>query len=370
VAADAARRELSGSSGVSLINKVLQDLDRRNAASPTGATSAQHVHAVRGHSKGHEWFWRVLALLVLLSVGWVGWVAYQIQPQPIATELALRAGEDAARKKTVKPAPAVAIPAQAAAEKPASAEQAATTPAKQAATPAPPELFKLALSIESPITQRRPKPAAKTPSPQASLPVSSVSKRDRTLSSADEAETLFRQGVALLNQARISEAQSEFMAALFRSPQHEAARQALIATRIERRQIDEARRLLEEGLVLNPAHTQFASVLARIHVVRGDYRAAAGVLNIPGEAARNDGDYQTVLGAVMQRLGRHAEAAEAFQNATRVDGTPGATWVALGISLEAIGRKADAAQAYRRSLGLAMAPEARSYAESRVRLLD
>ena len=354
---------------MSLINKMLQDLDRRNAmSSAPDAVPPPHVRAVRAPGTGHEWFWRVVAFLVLIAVAWVGWVAYQIKPRPLATDLALSLGEEARRRPAappVRPAPAVV------AEKPA-APAPVPVPAP-APVAAPPELFKLALSIDTPITERAPKPAPvqqAAPKPAATPPVPRVTKRERTSAPADEAEALFRHGVSLLNQARISEAQDDFMAALFRHPGHEAARQALIAIRIERRQIDEARRLLEEGLALNPAQTQFATVLARIHVERGDYRSAANVLTLPGEAARNDADYQLVLGAVLQRLGRHAEAAEAFQNAARVGSQAGTTWVALGISLEAIGRKTDAVQAYKRSLGGPMAQDARSYAESRIRALD
>jgi MSHA biogenesis protein MshN len=239
---------------------------------------------------------------------------------------------------------------------------------------APPELFKLALSIDTPITERSAKPPARTasasPSEVKPALAGKVSKRERPSTAAGEAETLFRHGVALLNQRRISEAQSDFSAALFRQPEHEASRQALIAIRIERRQLDEARRLLEEGLALNPAQTQFAAVLARLHVERGDYHTAAAVLAAAGGTSPDDAEFQLVRGAVLQRLGRHAEAAESFEHAARLGNQSGTTLVALGISLEATGRKADALKAYRRSLAAPMAQEARSYAENRIRALD
>jgi MSHA biogenesis protein MshN len=372
---------------VSLINKMLQDLDRRNAmASAAGQLPPQQVRAVRAAGSGHEWFWRVIALLVLIAFAWVGWVFYQMQPQPLATDLAFSAGEAAQRKTAAakvapKPAEGAEKAAQAQTPAPAPVAEVAPAPAKESVVVAPapqpappPELFKLALAIDTPIKDR-PKPAVKAaqaaPSKPSSAPtVSSVNKRDRAGVPADEAEALFRHGVALLNQSRITEAQQEFQAALFRHPQHEAARQALLATRIERRQIDDARRLLEDGLALNPEHTQFATVLARVHVDRGDYKAAAGVLTIPAEIARKDPDYQVVLGAVLQRLGQHVEAAEALDSAARSGRAPAVTWIALGISFEAVGRRADAVQSYKRSLSGPLAPEARSYAEGRIRTLE
>lgn len=347
---------------MSLINKVLQDLDKRNSAAPAAGASP-HVRAVHASGSGHEWFWRVLGLLVLLSVSWVGWVAWQIQPRPLATDLALTAGE-AAQKKPPKPAsaPVAAAPAPAA----ASVEKPAAAPAAPALTP-PPELFKLALAIDTPIAERR-APVARKALPAVVVPPVQVSRYAR--GPGEEAEAQFHRGVALLNQGRISEAEQNFTAALVRNPAHEASRQALIALRIERREYGEAQQLLEQGLALNPEQAQFAMVLARIHVERQDYPAAARVLTLSGEGARNNPDYQLVRGAVMQRLGRHDEAVEALQAATRLPNAPATGLVALGISLEASGRKTEALEAYKRSLEMALAPETRSYALGRVRMLQ
>lgn len=367
---------------MSLINKMLQDLDRRNAlGSASGPVPPQQVRAVSAPGAGHEWFWRTLAALALMGFGWVGWVVYQVRPlPPLATDLALNASEEARRKAAATPAKIIAPPAQPVPE-----------PIQQASAPAPaaalkvaaealpnlpaPELFKLALSIDRPIAERVAKPPARSPGvkkPAATdAGASRVSKRERPQSPAEEAEALFRHGVVFLNQGRISEAREDFAAALAKHSGHEAARQALIAILIERRQLDDARRLLEEGLSLNPAQTQFAAVLARVLVERGDYREAANVLGATPNAGADDADYQLLHGAVLQRLGRHAEAIEAFQRAAKIANQPGAIWVALGISLEATGRKVEALQSYRHSLGAgALAQDARSYAESRIRALD
>ena len=377
--AGAARRELGTSRAVSLINKMLQELDRRNAlGSPGGPVPPQQVRAVSAPGPGREWFWRTLAFLALIAIGWVGWVAYQVRPQPLATELAFNAGEEARRKAAATPAKKLAPPAQAVPAPVVLANAPAPTPAPLAVaqpSPPPPELFKLALSIDRPIAQRVAKPPARSPVVQrpvaADSGASRVSKREIPRSAADEAEALFRHGVVVLNQGRVSAAQQNFAAALAKYSGHEAARQALISILIERRQLEDARQLLEEGLSLNPAQMTFAAVLARVLVERGDYRGAANVLGATRNAAAGDAEYQLLYGAVLQRLGRHAEAVEAFERAARITNQPGVIWVALGISLEAVGNRAEALQAYRRSLGAGpLAQDARAYAESRIRALD
>src|SRR5262245_41437706 len=99
---------------------MLQDLDRRNAmGSANGPVPPQQVRAVGRPGAGHEWFWRTLALLSAAAVGWVGWVAYQMQPRSIVTEMTLTAALQPRAKPAAAPAPQVA----AAPEKPAPAPE-------------------------------------------------------------------------------------------------------------------------------------------------------------------------------------------------------------------------------------------------------
>jgi hypothetical protein len=83
----------------------------------------QHVAApaeasVRGH---WEWFWRIIAGLMLITIGWVGWVAYQIMPRSVATPLAYESqikpgGTAAATQQGAAPAMAQSAPVPSAAD--------------------------------------------------------------------------------------------------------------------------------------------------------------------------------------------------------------------------------------------------------------
>ncbi|MFY9316588.1 MAG: hypothetical protein WAO95_13635, partial [Burkholderiales bacterium] len=96
---------------MSIINKMLQDLDRRQGRADPGADAAiSQVRSVSAPRKDREWFWRIIALLMIIAVAWVAWIAWQLQPrQPVATELALEAAKSTPRT----PAPAAAAPAPA-----------------------------------------------------------------------------------------------------------------------------------------------------------------------------------------------------------------------------------------------------------------
>ena len=82
---------------MSIINKMLQDLDRRQGLSEPDATVAMpQVRTVRAARGDREWFWRIVAVLLVASVGWVAWIAWQLQPrESIATDLALKAAQSA-----------------------------------------------------------------------------------------------------------------------------------------------------------------------------------------------------------------------------------------------------------------------------------
>jgi MSHA biogenesis protein MshN len=365
---------------MSIINRMLQDLDRRQGTSDPDATLAMsQVRTVPAQRKEREWFWRIIAVLMIAALGWVGWIAWQLQPrEPVVTAQAFKAAE-AARRKPAS-APGAAVEAKAPEQKPAAGSPSPEKPAAQA-----PEALKLAEEIETPVRNQAPKPAAAAPKAKESEvkstsaadktaePVTQaaprVEKRDRVRRPEDRAEADFRRGVALLNQGRVAEAEDSFQAALAAHAGHEAARQALIALSLEQRKVDEARRLLQEGLALNPANARFAAVLARILIERKDYAAALEATD--GVRTQAEPELQMMRGTALQRLGRHAEAAEAFQASLRAAPQNGASWMALAISLEAQDKRPEAVDAFKRAAAASnLSVGARDYAEQRARALQ
>lgn len=347
---------------MSVINKMLQELDRRNAAGAAGGeVGAQAVKPVGSVRRGHEWFWRILAVLVVISVSWVGWVAYQLQPRSVVTPLALKAAQRPAveEKPSAAPLPVVQL---------------------EAPKPEPvalPETFKLARSIETPINEPKPRPKleAKKPAPQpaaAAKPPAKVvlDKREPAKAANDTAETRFRRAVALLHQARVSEAEEQLAAALQADPAHVPARQAYVALLLEQQRVASAMRLLREAVDANPTQPTFSLGLARVYAEQRDYPSALAVIEKAGASAQG-GEFQVLRAAVLQRLGRHEEAVSAYEQALQKPAQQaGGNWTGLAISLEALGRQTEAAQAYKRALGAGpLPPEVRDYAEARIRAL-
>ena len=325
---------------MSVINKMLRDLDRRRAL-PESASADPSVRVVP-QVRRSDAFWITMGIEAVVAIGALIWVIYELQPRPLATPLAL--------SRPAVPPPVV-------------------------------EMFKLAEAIETPIPppaarKQLPKPA-KLPPDQAIAPpptapkgsAEAVTKRNRPLSSVDEAEIRFQKGVDRLNQGRPSAAVQEFAAALAVQPAYEPARQALVAVRLEQSEIDEAEKLLTDGMAISPSNAQFATVLARIRVERGDYPGAAELLARTNETGANDAEHQLLFATVLQRLGRHADALAVFENAARLAEPTASAWIAMGISYENVGAKPQALRSYQQSLAAGPTEALRGYAESRIRAL-
>ncbi len=387
---------------MSVINKMLQDLDRREGA-PDGADGGQpHVQAVARESPGREWFWRTLAVLIVIALAWVGWVAYQILPRPIVTELAYKSADEARARAALAepttnavPAPApeaapapVPVPPPAATEtapSPPAAAAGAAAPAPEPAaqeTPAPapaPETFRLAKSIETPIVEPPVKPSSMAVPKRAAVPADQakldrdapkVERRDRVSTPAERAENEFRYAATVLRLGRATEAEVHFAKALEIDPGHRGARQALAAMRVERGELDSARALLEDGLRLDPDQPEFAAPLARILIERKDLPGALAVLDGALSGAANAPEFHVLRATVLQRLGRHTEAAEAYRVALRQQSAIPQAWVGLGISLEALHQRREASEAFKQALASGpLNSDVRTFAEQRIRAL-
>jgi MSHA biogenesis protein MshN len=201
-------------------------------------------------------------------------------------------------------------------------------------------------------------------------PRPSVERKDRASAPHERAEREFRRAVDLLKQGRGAEAEDSFNAALAHEPAHHAARQALVVLHLERGQLESARRLLQDGLTIDPAQVNFAIMQARILAERQDYSGALEALRGASAAAADRPDFDALRGAILQKLNRHADAAEAFQTALQAQSSMPSAWIGLGISLEALKRRPEAAEAFRRALAAGPAnDELKLYAEQRIRAL-
>lgn len=135
-----------------------QDIRQKAAAGPMSTASQTVTQEAAPRKAVGEWIWRFLAGVMLFSVGWVLWIAYQLNPPMLVTTAAFEAAAKAKASQNaagvIAPKPGVEAP-KAAADGP-TAEAEAPKPAPEPVAKEPPvnlEKLKLSDSITAPLAQ-------------------------------------------------------------------------------------------------------------------------------------------------------------------------------------------------------------------------
>ncbi|MGQ0579347.1 MAG: tetratricopeptide repeat protein [Betaproteobacteria bacterium] len=404
---------------MSLINQVLQELEKRHAADAELISLPPQVRAVRTVPPAamHTF---AIALIVVLAV--VGAFVYLSDARPPAAtpQAAVPPPANPVQKQISAPAPApidpavqavllapvsrlsaelsfspdVGAPATRAARPKTVARVGKPLPARSAAASPPPEPVPLAAPvaapiaapvappvaapIAAPIAADPPAPAATADSatvaaaqPAAAESPSSIDKKMREMTAQQRAEAAFRSGVAQLQDGRAIAAEVSFREALKVDPTHVSARQALLGLLLDGGRNDEAEKLLRQALELNPRQPRHAMVLARLEVDRGEVSGAINTLVAALPYVQSNPEYYAFLAAVLQRDGRHRDAVNYYR--TALQSSPGnVVWLmGLGMSLRATEQFADAREAFQRAAdSKQLNPELQALVERQLRELS
>ena len=350
---------------MSLINKMLQDLDARGT--PDGRGDAAGIRSVPERERGVP---RALVFggaagltAAAIALGLVYWkrppvppvlVSVANTPLPVAAQLAVP----------------VSVPAPVAAPAPA--------PAPVATAPVAPEPVLQAGETVAPakvhaaemrrITQQPARPAVapvvKTPAPAASERILG----GKQITPQQRVENEYRRALGQLQDGRVSEALAGLQQTLQLDPRHQGARETLVRLLLEAQRPDEAARQLQLSLALDPKQPAQAMMLARLQLDKANGGAAAlDTLMRSLPHAADNGDYRAFLAAVLQREQRYREAAEQYQLALQTAPDNSVWWMGLGIALQADNHPAQARQAFERAKGLqTLSPQLQAFVERKL----
>lgn len=375
---------------MSLINKVLQDLDKRHASAAELKTLPPNVRVVPVRVQSHARAYGV-AVVLLLAIAAVIFYLYSgrrdapndaapLASAPAATQAPAASSmpPEAATSVVAPPPEPVAVfnPVSRLSDElrlvapiPSSGER-RPVPGKSAGsgvarTPADDRVAALtrkensSLPVPAPGTETAAKSAAPDNRPisaaAAALSADSsgpttIDKKMREVASAERAEIAFRKGVAQLQEGRANAAEADFREALKLDPSHAGANQALLGLLLDSGRNNEAEKLTRMVLEINPRQPRHAMVLARLEVERGEVTGAINTMVGALPYVQSDPEFHAFLAALLQREGRHREAADYYRVALR--GVPGhGIWMmGLGISLRAENQAAEARDAFQRAI--------------------
>ena len=347
---------------MSLINKMLQDLDARGT--PDGRGDAAGIRSVPERERGLP---RALVFggaagltAAAIALGWVYLKRPAVPPMLVNVASTPVLAPVPAPVPVVAPAPVVAAPVApvvAAEPEPVfQAEEVAPAPAK--ARPA--ELRR--------ITEKAAKPAAasvvKTAAPAASERIID----GKQVTAQQRVENEYRRALAQLQDGRVSDAMLALQQTLQLDPRHQGARETLVRLLLEAQRPDEAARQLQLSLALDPKQPAQAMMLARLQLDKTNGGAAAlETLTRSLPYATDNGEYHAFLAGVLQREQRYREASEHYQQALQTAPDNSVWWMGLGIALQADNHPAQARQAFERAKGLqTLSPQLQAFVERKL----
>lgn len=384
---------------MSLINKLLQDLEQRQAGTETNAPISIGVQSVRRPPRRGGWM--VAAMLLLPVVAAAGlWAFISKAPVPPATVakapvVVAPAPVPAAVAPVPAPLPAPAPVVAAVEVKPevakvevakvdvakvqapkvevAKAPEPVVAPAAKA--PAPPVVAKAAaeakpepkavpdakiaglypgvvkknLNDPAAAIAAAEAPAAVTDKPVARLAVAAEPQSQKTFTPRQQSDNLYKQAVVHAQQGQGKDARDLLGKSLEAAPQNVAARQLLAGLLVEANKLPDALAVLREGVKVSPDNTVMWMNLARLQLEFGDANAATATLEQGLTPAGEDAQYNAFYAALLQRAGRHDAALKHFLVSLRSDPSMPNWLVGAGISMQALGRDSDAVEAFQRA---------------------
>jgi len=352
---------------MSLINKMLQDLDARGGSSDT-ALDAQALKAVPAIERDRRPLLLAgagAAVLVLAAGAWYGWQYWQSRsappPGPVPRVIDNRVPD---RPRFQEP-PAAAAPPVVPAEPAPSAEQPAQDHAVAETKPKPkpsaPAAHADAAPDAAPAPPRPRKSAAAANTGTAAAAVSDLTPEQ-------VAENTYRRALASLQEGRVTSAMADLDKAVEIDPRNDAARQTYVSLLLENKRTDDAIRQLRLALGIDPRQPGLAMVLARLQLEKGGPALQTLLTTLP--YAGNSAEYHGFLAGVLQREHRNDEAAQHYRDALRLSPNSGVWWMGLGISLQAGQHLPEARDAYTRARAAGgLTPELQAFIDRKLEQL-
>lgn len=352
---------------MSLINKMLQDLDARGGGDAS-ALQQEEVKAVPVMERDRRPLLlggAAVGVLVLAAGGWYGWQYWQAHKAPPVPQMTKVSDSRVLDRPRFQEPPAAAKPDAKPAE-PAPVAEVKLEPAAPAAAPEIKPKRPAADHVAREERAERPAPV-RAAKPAAAEPTEGVVVRELTPKQASE--NSYRRALAALQEGRVSAALADLDKAVETDPRNDAARQTYVSLLLENRRTDDAIRQLRLALGIDPRQPGLAMVLARLQLEKGGPALDTLMKTLP--YAGNSPDYHAFLAGVLQREQRHAEAAEHYRDALQLSPQNAVWWMGLGISLQADQHLPEAREAFSRARSASgLTPELRGFVDRKLEQLS
>ncbi len=363
---------------MSLINRMLQDLDKRQRqVGPVDAAVARPIPVFPISKVNRSWWGGAAILLLLMILAVIFWSAQDSelsqQPPSEPMEPAPMPVEGVEFKPENMPEPVIAD------QNSESLETGKSLP------PIPIDEASLVVTeddLAAPLgTEKRAEP--QTASKPAEMVVAQPTPVKKTATakptkssgqvkrpSSENASRTLHTAEEYLATGRLAEAEAKLRRVLQLDPKMHRAREMLVGLMIRGGRDDVAAQLLAEGRKIAPNHQLYALLQVRLLLQQGRRIAAINLLKDMNYPSGSGQQLLTMLAALQQQEQQHEESVATYQKLMQLEPGNGNHWVGMGISLEALGMRAEAMGAYDRSMRVdTLSPELARYAAERLQAL-
>ncbi|MFN0313620.1 MAG: hypothetical protein ACKVQA_01085 [Burkholderiales bacterium] len=348
---------------MSLINKVLKDLERRHATPAEGSMAGLNVRALPAAPSALSG--RNIVIVVLLAAGILGGLFGTTRLSWFTPRAAPKIHEPAKVMQASPPAPQAPVPSPV--NMPDAVEASAKTtvqsgelrlddelrvPETQASVVGTKPILVAHLPSKvkaaPPLLPVRPEPETGLPKKARDEGPVAIEKNVLEPNARERAKAALESGLEALGRKAQDEAQQFFIASIAADPRFDRGRQALLSLLLGAQNKAMAEAVALDGAAHGQVKATFAMIGARLQIERGALKEALALLEQERAVGASNPDYLAMWGNALAREQRHGESANKYSEAIALAPKNPAYHVGLGYALRNDGQYAAARAAFQR----------------------
>ncbi len=206
--------------------------------------------------------------------------------------------------------------------------------------------------------------------PDVTNPQAVLQKTVVPLTPNEIAQQQYDEAISSINAGQFEEGVSELKNIISNQPDFLSARKALITLYLQGKQYDFAKALIDESLKISPNYIPYVELDAHLAVSQGHAKQALYLLQQYSPPIEEYPNYYALMAALQQQLGQPNLAVQLYGQLLAIQNDNSTWWLGLGIALESSSRPNAAIDAYEHAISAeGLSPSVEIYAKEKIRQL-
>lgn len=208
------------------------------------------------------------------------------------------------------------------------------------------------------------------PNPEPTIKQSYIKVTEKKFTGQQEIEYERKQANTAMAKGNPSGAIDAYSSILAKNPRDYNAREKLAALYYGKDKTLDAIKVLDRGIELSPEHYDYRLYLARIYSSINQNSQAVKVLALGNPPVEKNVDYYATLATLARNNGDNTIAEQAYRKLSTISGKQGKWYMGLGLVLEEQKKFNEAKIAYLKSKNLYLSTASKNFVEQRIKYLE